>query len=346
MSDGGMGPLLVDVQGLTLNDEDKAVLRHPAVGGVILFTHNYESPGQLRDLVASIRAVRAGLLITVDHEGGRVQRFREGFTRLPAAGTLGQVYADAPGEGLALARAAGWVMAAELRALDIDLSFAPVLDLARGISRVIGDRAFHAEPVAVSALAGAYTEGMAEAGMAACGKHFPGHGAVAADSHTELPVDTRDMAVIRDQDLAPFQALIRDGLAAVMVAHVRFARMASEPASLSPWWIKGILREDLAFEGTVVCDDLSMNGATVGGSYPERARAALEAGCELLPVCNNREAVLTCLEAELPRPAARARKGAMRLHGRPAPGWEELRSTPRWRKASGALAALIEGGQG
>lgn len=341
MSETALGPLLVDVPGLELSADDRDVLRHPRVGGVILFSNNYDSPGQLQELIASIKALRqTPLLVTVDHEGGRVQRFRDGFTALPPARSIGQAFEKNPQEGVALARSAGWLMAAELRAVGVDLSFAPVLDLDRGVSSVIGDRAFHSRPEAVMQLAGAYAEGMMEAGMAACGKHFPGHGGVMADSHQELPVDERDMEDLRENDLVPFEALIRDGVASMMVAHVRYSRMTSEPASLSRFWIGEVLRNRMGFNGAVFCDDLSMNGAAVGGDYPDRVAAALMAGCEMLPVCGNRQGVLACLDADLPEPDRNAAERLSRLRGQAAQDPEALRRSERWSKAATALSAL------
>ena len=232
----------------------------------------------------------------VDHEGGRVQRFRDGFTSLPAAAHFGQVYEQDPNQARHLAEIAGWLMAVELRAVGIDFSFAPVLDVDHGVSEVIGDRAFHSDPAVVTELARAYIKGMHEAGMAATGKHFPGHGCVAADSHTDIPVDEREYNDIYAHDILPFKRLVHQGLAAIMPAHVIYESLDPLPACFSSFWLKTILRERLGFDGLIVSDDLTMAGAAAMGSYVERAQAALEAGCDVLSVCNNREGLLSILD--------------------------------------------------
>ncbi|MFN2300906.1 MAG: beta-N-acetylhexosaminidase [Gammaproteobacteria bacterium] len=293
------GPLIIDVAGHALDGVDREVLAHPHVGGVILFTRNYEAPGQLRALCDALRRVRRRepLLITVDHEGGRVQRFRAGFTELPAARTHGDAWAGDPVAAEAAAREHGRTLARELLAAGVDHSYAPVLDLDRGLGSVIGDRAFSADPEVVAALGVAWIAGMRDIGMAACGKHFPGHGGVAGDSHHELPVDERSLADIEASDLIPFRAAIDAGIDAVMMAHVLYPAVDGRPASLSPVWVREVLRGRCAFDGVVVCDDLSMAGAQGFGSYSDRAAAALEAGCDLLPVCNHRDGVVEILDA-------------------------------------------------
>lgn len=336
-----LGPLLVDIAGPALDGEDREILRHPLVGGVILFTRNYENRAQLAALCESIHALRTPrLLIAVDHEGGRVQRFREGFTRLPAARRYGECFDRDEREGLARAEQGGWLMAAELAACGVDLSFAPVLDLDHGVSSVIGDRAFHRQPAATARLAQAWVRGMKRAGMAATGKHFPGHGGIAADSHTELPVDTRPYEDLRQRDLLPFERLIANNLPAVMMAHVVYPDVDEHPASFSRRWIQGELRGRLRFAGAVFCDDLCMAGAAVIGDHVARARAALEAGCDMLPVCNSRAAVTEVLDGlrATPDPASHAR--LIRLHGRPGQGDAALRQLPEWRDAAAALTAL------
>lgn len=337
-----LGPLMVDVQGVALEPDERELLEHPLVGSVILFSRNYDSPEQLARLVADIHGVRTpALLVTVDHEGGRVQRFQQGFTRLPPMRALGRHYARGRAEGLALARRLGWLMAAELRALGVDLSFAPCVDVDHGVSQAIGDRALHADPDAVGELAVAYMLGMREAGMAATAKHFPGHGAVAADSHVALPVDRRDWSDI-EAEFSPYRRLIANGLAAVMAAHVVFESVDRLPASLSPRWIGGVLRGELGFQGAVFADDLSMAGAAACGDIVTRAQLALAAGCDVLPVCNERAAVLRLL-ASMP-PAVNPVSGMRlaRLHGREALDPRALRADPRWQEGVAAARRCLE----
>ena len=282
---------MVDVAGLELDCEDREIIAHPQVTGFILFARNYADREQVAALVAAVRKLRPELLIAVDYEGGRVQRFGAGFTRLPAMLPVGQ--ADNSAE---LARAVGIVIGAELGAVDIDLPFAPVLDLDGGISSVIGDRAFAANAKQVATLAAAFEAGLASQGLAATGKHFPGHGQVAADSHLELPVDERNLADIEATDLQAFALRIADGLPSVMMAHVVYPQVDALPASLSPTWIRDILRGQLGFAGAVVCDDLNMAGADGAGDYWQRCYTAAEAGCDLLPLCNNRAGVVQVLD--------------------------------------------------
>lgn len=311
-----LGPLMVDVGGTALTAEDREVLAHPLVGSVILFTRNYENPDQLEALVREIRAVRApSLLVSVDHEGGRVQRFRAGFSVLPPARRAGHEYDMNARQGAEMARRLGWLMAAELRAFHIDFSFAPCVDLDYGVSEIIGDRAFHRRPEAVADLALAYMQGMREAGMAATAKHFPGHGAVVADSHLALPVDRRALEDLAP-DLVPYRRLIANDLAAVMMAHVLFPEVDRVPASFSRRWVQDVLRGELGFRGVVFADDLSMHGAHGMGDIVGRATAAMVAGCDVLPVCNDRPSVLKLLDGlrEKPGPASQLR--LLRMRGR------------------------------
>ena len=335
-----LGPLLVDVEGVGLNAEDKELLRHPLVGGVILFARNYQGDrAQLEALVKQIHALRSPpLLVTVDHEGGRVQRFREGFTVLPPAKLFGQLYDHDPKQALRLTELSSWLLAAELRAVGVDLSFAPVVDLDYGASSVIGDRALHSDPAAVADLARSWLLGMRRAGMAACAKHFPGHGAVQGDSHLMLPVDPRPLEALRHKDLVPYQRLINLDLPSVMMAHVVYEQVDPLPASLSRRWIDGELRSHLRFEGAVFCDDLSMRGAEKAGNYLDRARAALVAGCDMLPVCNNRAGVVTILDGLEVEPDPMRQWRLTRLHGRDRLPWDELVAGNDWREAREALA--------
>jgi beta-N-acetylhexosaminidase len=333
-----LGPLMVDVAGLELTPEDRDVLRHPLVGSVILFTRNFATSDQLRKLVADIHAVRSPpLVVGVDHEGGRVQRFRKEFSVLPPLRRIGHEFDLDAKHGLTLARSMGWLMAAELRAHGIDLSFAPCVDLDYGVSEVIGDRAFHSKPEAVAQLALAYLHGMKDAGMAATAKHFPGHGAVVADSHQSLPVDRRDWNGIAD-DILPYRRLIANGLPGVMVAHVLFPAVAPEPSSLSRRWIQNALREELRFEGAIFTDDLSMGGAKEFGDVVQRATAALDAGCDVLPVCNDRPAVAKLLDELNHEPQPSSHLRLVRMRGKAAPEREELLAGEPWRGAQDLLA--------
>ena len=332
-----LGPLMVDVAGTELTAEDRRVLAHPLVGAVILFTRNFSSVAQLEMLVREIRAVRRPpLLVTVDHEGGRVQRFRTGFTELPPQRAIGRVYDLDPDAGRRLAWQCGWLLAAELRAVGIDLSFAPCVDLDHGVSEVIGDRAYHRRPEAVATLAVACMQGMRAAGMAATAKHFPGHGAVVADSHKSLPVDRRPLTEL-GEELLPYQRLIANGLTSVMVAHVLFPEVDPSPAGFSRRWIQQELRWGMGFTGAVFSDDLSMGGAAFAGTVPERARRALAAGCDILSVCNDRQAVLATLDELAGEADPLSQVRLARLHGRPVPEWGALVQTARWQECRAAV---------
>jgi beta-N-acetylhexosaminidase len=282
------GPVMLGIEGLALSDADRSRLADRRVGGVILFARNFASSPQLRELTASIRGLRPALLIAVDHEGGRVQRFRSGdFTPLPPMRTLGEQWDADPVDANAAAYAYGETIGRELGAHGIDFSFTPVLDLDHGVSAVIGDRAFHADPVIVADLAGALVRGLAACGVAGVGKHFPGHGRVAADSHVDTPVDMRTLDDILRSDIVPFAALIQRGLDAIMPAHVVYPAVDARPAGFSPVWIDGILRGRLGFDGLVFSDDLEMAGAHSAGDIVARADAAVAAGCDVVLLCND-----------------------------------------------------------
>jgi beta-N-acetylhexosaminidase len=317
------GAVMLDVAGLRLAAEEKERLRHPSTGGVILFARNFESPRQLRALTREIRAERPGLLIAVDHEGGRVQRFKEGFTRIPPMRLLGERWEADAGGARALAEAIGYVIAVELREHGLDFSFAPVLDVDFGLSGVIGDRAFSDEPTVIAALAGAFVGGLTAGGAASVGKHFPGHGYVKADSHVDVPVDTRSFGEIEASDLHPYGALIASGLTGVMPAHVIYPEVDDQPAGYSRFWLQEILRERLGFGGMIFSDDLSMEGASVAGGPAERAVAAIEAGCDMVLVCNAPQAVDGVLEVLEDRPVDPGRIERMRARG--GRGWDARR---------------------
>lgn len=332
-----LGPVVVDVLGTALTDEDRERLRHPASGAVILFSRNYENPEQLVALTTEIEKLREPALpVCVDHEGGRVQRFREGFSVLPPMRELGRQWDRDPASARSLARALAYLAGAELGAHGIDFSFAPVLDLDYGASAAIGDRALHFDPTATGALGAALVQGFADAGMAAVGKHFPGHGYAEADSHVALPRDERPLAGIRKKDLVPFRTAIDAGLAAIMPAHVVYSEVDPEPAGYSRFWLQEVLRGELGFEGLVFSDDLSMEGASTAGGPPERARAALAAGCDMVLLCNDPsglDALLASLEGT---PLAHAD----RLERMRKKGGRDLRKSVAYREATGLLRSL------
>ena len=331
------GPAVIDVVGLALTDEDRARLSHAAAGGVILFSRNFQDVQQLLSLTEEIRRLREPELpICVDHEGGRVQRFRTGFTLLPPMRELGRLWDRDRPAGRAAARAAAYVAAAELAAHGVDFSFAPVLDIDFGASSVIGDRALHFDPTAVGALGASLVQGFADAGMAAVGKHFPGHGFAEADSHVAVPRDDRKLAELWKKDLVPYKAAIEAGLAAVMPAHVIYSQVDSEPAGYSKIWLQDILRGKLGFDGLIFSDDLSMEGASTAGGIPQRARAALGAGCDMVLLCNDpagQEVLLESLkEVSLVKPE--------RLERMRKKGGRDLRKSVAYREAQETLQTL------
>lgn len=325
------GSLMLDIAGTWLTAEDRQILRHPEVGGLIIFARNIESPRQVRELMAAIRAVRPDLLLAVDQEGGRVQRLRQGFLRLPAMRAI----ADNP-NAERLAEQTGWLMATEVLAVGLDLSFAPVLDLDHQRSAVVGSRAFEGNPERAVALAGAFIRGMRAAGMAATGKHFPGHGWAEVDSHVGIPEDDRTLEQIRAVDLVPFQRLSGE-LDALMPAHVIYPQVDPNPAGFSRRWLQDILRGELGFDGVIFSDDLSMAGAHVVGDAANRIEAALSAGCDMGLVCNDRASSELALSA-LQRLKVTAPQRLHRMRAKAWPG-TEYKQLPRWQQAVGELRA-------
>lgn len=333
---------MLDVAGTELDADDIRRLQHPLVGGIILFARNFKSPAQLKALTANIHEVRQPpLLIAVDHEGGRVQRFREGFTRIPAMRELGKIWDHHPKRARQLAEEAGWILAAELRAHGVDFSFAPVLDMDYGESQVIGDRAFHRDIQAISELSFSLMQGMKKGGMAAVGKHFPGHGYVAADSHVAIPVDERSFDQIAQADMQPFRQLIDDGLPAIMPAHVIYTRVDSKPAGFSERWLQKVLRQRLEFNGVIFSDDLSMEGAVVAGDVTQRALAALQAGCDMVLLCNRPDLADELLAKLQWNITGQSLARLARMHGRHhPPSMTELHETAEFIQAVHQVAQI------
>ncbi|MHB8742674.1 MAG: beta-N-acetylhexosaminidase [Sulfuricaulis sp.] len=338
-----LGPVMLDVAGVTLSAAERERLSHPLVGGVILFSRNYESPEQIETLVRDIHSVREPqLLVAVDHEGGRVQRFRTGFTQLPAIRQLGKIFDKNPQRARRLAQTSGWLMATELRAVGVDFSFTPVLDLDRGVSQVIGDRAFHSHPETVADLAQAYMRGMHHAGMAATGKHFPGHGNVTADSHQALPVDERVLADILAEDAVPFERMVHYGIEGIMPAHVVFPRVDTKPTGFSHIWLKKVLRGQFRFQGIIFSDDLSMEGAKGAGDVVTRAKTALSAGCDMVLVCNDVAAADQVLAGLGNHDDPVSHLRLVRMHGRGHMTREQLRQDQAYHDAVHAVSAMAE----
>ncbi len=336
-----LGPLMIDIESDKLSQEECELLKHPLVGGVILFSRNYNSPAQITELTTAIHKIKQpALLIAVDHEGGRVQRFRNQFTELPACSKLGLYYDVEPQSAIKLAEQLGWLMAAELRAIGVDFSFTPVLDLGKGISQVIGDRAFHKQAEVVAKLAHAMMIGMRQAGMIAVAKHFPGHGSIAPDSHIDIPVDKRRFADLQFEDLIPFERMIHYGLVAIMPAHVIYPQIDDQPAGFSKIWLQDILRKHYEFEGVIFSDDISMAGAAVVGRPLERAQLALQAGCDMVIICNDRPATIEVINGlgEYNVPSSQVR--LMRLHGKSSINWAELHQQQKWKQACQICANL------
>jgi len=332
-----IAPLMLDLESIELSKEETELLQHPLTGGVILFSRNYESTEQLSVLINDIRsATKNTLLIAVDHEGGRVQRFKHEFTKLPAIAKICQ-YNDAHQRSFYH----GWLMAAEVRSMGIDFSFAPVLDIDYGVSEVIGDRSFNQNPSTISLLANEYIKGMREAGMASTGKHFPGHGAVTEDSHHDIPVDKRSREEIWANDIIPFAELIKAGLDAVMPAHIIYSELDKNPAGFSSYWLQDILRNELKFDGVIFSDDLTMQGASVMGGYPERAESAMQAGCDMILVCNNREGAIQVIDNANIVHTAKSKERLNRMIGKSFMNRSALLDTRRWAEAVDNVTAIV-----
>ncbi len=336
---------MLDVREIELQSDEHEIIQHPLVGGVILFSRNYESPEQITQLCKSIRnAKESPILIAVDQEGGRVQRFRKGFTLLPASHQIGEIFDNDQAKAKELATTAGWLMASELLAVGIDFSFAPVLDLYKGVSQVIGDRAFHHDPDIISLLAKLYIKGMNQAGMSAVGKHFPGHGSVKEDSHIEIPRDGRRFEDIQMSDIRPFENVILANLSAIMPAHVIYPNIDKLPAGFSTFWLQTILRQQLSFNGVIFSDDLSMTGAEVVGDYLDRTRAALSAGCDMALICNQQSEAVKVLEQleYTPNPSSHSRLMRMRANRKNTSDLQALCCSDKWKQASRDMNDLVK----
>jgi beta-N-acetylhexosaminidase len=337
-----MGPLLLDLVGTDLTQEESELLNHPLIGGVIFFSRNYESPEQIAALTKKIRAAcKKPLLLTVDQEGGRVQRFKSSFLRLPSMGDIGNTYEKSPALALNLANTVGYLMAAELLSVGIDLSFAPVLDLNKKINTVIGDRSFGSHPDRVIALAKELIQGMQKAGMAACGKHFPGHGSVTLDSHIAMPRDSRALDIVTASDMQPFISLIKTHLAAIMPAHIVFDAIDPHAVGFSHYWLQTLLRTHYHFSGVIISDDMNMEGASVAGNYLERVTRALQAGCDIILLCNNRKAIIHILD-QLPHSYYLAPEKYLLLKGLYSYTHSDLLRSKEWTTKKSMLDQWID----
>ena len=332
------GRLMLDLKGVSLDRDERLQLQNPQVGGVILFSRNIQSRDQICDLVAEIRACSKSLLVAVDQEGGRVQRLRDGFTAIPSMQAIGNLIARSPEEGLDLSKDLGWLMASEVIACGLDLSFAPVLDVDRDTSCIIGDRSFSDQPEIVISAAEAFIKGMHDAGMAATGKHFPGHGGIVADSHLEAPVDDRSWNTLYARDIQPFAKLSKM-LDAVMPAHITFPSVDPDSVGFSSFWLNDVLRGKLGFEGIIFSDDLTMKGADIAGGYVDKAKLALKAGCDMILVCNCPQGAVEVLSYMESANISQSSKLASMVAKRSI-SWSDLEGSPRRLAISQKVAAL------
>ena len=336
-----LGPVMIDIEGTELTAEERERLQHPKVGGVILFSRNYDSPIQMERLVKELHGLRRPRLITaVDQEGGRVQRFKRGLTSLPPMRRLGEIYDENPSRAKRLADLCGWLLATELRAMDVDISFAPVLDLDHGVSQVIGDRAFHSDPEIIALLAHYFANGMKSAGMGCVGKHFPGHGGVEEDSHHELPKDPRTLEELEAGDLIPFKKMIYYDIPGIMTSHVLFPKIDSKPVTFSSIWLKEILRRKMGFQGVIFSDDLTMEAAQGAGSMAQRANMALAAGCDMVLVCNNPKAADEVLQGTKPLSDPASHLRLIRMHGQKMTPLAQLFEHENYRQAVDVITRL------
>lgn len=332
---------MVDIEGPELTAEERERLAHPKVGGVILFSRNYDSPIQMERLVKELHGIRRPrLIVAVDQEGGRVQRFKRGLTTLPPMRRLGEIYDENPSRAKRLADLCGWLLATELRAMDVDISFAPVLDLDHGVSQVIGDRAFHSDPEVIALLAHYFANGMKSGGMSSVGKHFPGHGGVEEDSHHELPKDMRTLEELEAGDLIPFKKMIYYDIPGIMTSHVLFPKIDSKPVTFSSIWLKEILRKKLGFQGVIFSDDLTMEAAQGGGSMAQRADLALDAGCDMVLVCNNPKAADEVLQGTKGRNDPTSHLRLIRMHGQKMVPLAQLFDHEDYRQAVDVVSRL------
>jgi beta-N-acetylhexosaminidase len=334
-----LGPVFVGIAGHALTPDEITLLQHPLVGGVVLFARNIDTPEQVRALTTQLHGLRQPeLIITVDQEGGRVQRLLNGFTRLPSMRQCGQLFEQNPALGLQVAHTLGWLLAAEVLSVGIDMSFAPVLDVDSGISEIIGERSVSESAIDVAVVMNALMSGMHAAGMPATGKHFPGHGGVRADSHLQLPVDERSWEEIMASDIQPFRYLIQHGLNAMMPAHVIYSAIDEQPAGFSSRWLQAVLRQQLGFKGVIISDDLGMQAAKFVGNLTARAECALNAGCDVVLICNELDELAQTLDDLKKRPYHDATHHILSLRGDTRITYSELQQSTAWKEAVAVVA--------